>query len=122
MVARGWEAEARAQRARLGRTARRPILRVRHSQPGIGAGPLTQKEVGLLLGMSERSVRAVERRAFKKLFNHPLLRQVWRQCLAGELDEEHLPLTPEEIEALVGAARTSEERLLIEKVLRLVSP
>jgi hypothetical protein len=72
------------------------------------------------LGLSERSVRAVERRAFEKLRQHPLLRQAWQQFLAGELDEYEVNLTPEEIEALFNLARTPEERHLIAKVLRLI--
>ena len=47
LVARKWEAEARAERAKLGRTARKPILRVRPSEPGTRVGGLTQKEVAL---------------------------------------------------------------------------
>ena len=73
-----------------------------------------------LLGMSERGVREVERRAFQKLRNHPLLRQVWQQYLAGELDEHQPVLSSEEIEALLNVARTSEELALIQKVVRLL--
>ncbi len=42
----------------------------------------------MVLKMSERGVREVERRAFKKLRDHPLLKQIWRQYLAGGLDEQ----------------------------------
>ena len=120
VVAKHWEAEARAQRARLGRTVRMPTVRVRRPETGAGRGLLTQKEVARLLNMSERGVREVERRAFEKIRNHPLMRQVWQQYLAGELDEQQGTLTPEEVQALCQAARTSEECQLLRKVLRLI--
>ena len=121
VLAKHWEAEARAQRLGLGRPLQRPILRVRREEPGTArSGPLTQKEVARLLNMSERGVRAVERRAFEKLRQHPLLRQAWQRYLAGELDEHQLGLTPEESEALFNLIRTPEERGLIQKVLRLI--
>lgn len=120
LVARKWEAEARAERAKLGRTARKPILRVRPSEPGTRVGGLTQKEVALLLNLSERAVRQIEIRAIQKLRNHPLLRQVWRQYLAGELEEGRYALTPDEIDALFDLVCTPEERDLIQKLLRLM--
>ena len=49
LLARHWEAEAREQRARLGRTAKRPIWHVRRPGNSTRIGPLTQKEVALLL-------------------------------------------------------------------------
>ena len=113
LVAKKWEAEARAERARVGRTAQKPIVRVRRSGPFTGTGPLTQKEVAILLGMSERGVREVERRAFRKIRNHPLMRQVWQKFMAGELDEQELLLTADEIQALFRLARTTEERHLM---------
>ena len=119
MLAKRWEAEARAQRARLGRTARKPVLRVRHSEPGAGAGPLTQREVAQLLGISERTVRQIERRAMQKLFSHPVLRQVWQDYLSGQLDEEDVRLTAAESAALFSLVQNPTERRLIQKVLRL---
>ena len=75
----------------------------------------------MVLKMSERGVREVERRAFKKLRNHPLLREIWRQYLAGDLEEQAMePLTRAEIEALFALARTPAERAAIGKVLRLI--
>ena len=81
---------------------------------------LTQKEVAQLLNMSERGVRAVERRAFEKLRQHAILWQAWQQFLAGELDEHEVNLTTEEVPALFNLARTSQERALLQKVLRLI--
>jgi hypothetical protein len=72
--------------------------------------------------MSERAVRQAERRAFEKLRNHSLLRQVWRQYLGGELDEDQPNLTLAEIQALFRATRTPEERHLIEKVVKMIQP
>ena len=47
------------------------------------------------------------------------MREVWRQYLNGELDEAQLLLTPAEIEALFNLVSSTEERRLIQKVLRL---
>jgi predicted transcriptional regulator len=80
---------------------------------------LTQKEVAMLLGISERAVRDIEHRALRKIRSHPLMREVWRQYLNGELDEAQLLLTPAEIEALFNLVSSTEERRLIQKVLRL---
>ena len=86
----------------------------------LGKPALTQKEVGLLLGMSERAVRAAEKRALQKLRQHPLLRQLWQDFLAGELDESWIELTPEEVQAVLGLVRTAEERRVVLKILRWV--
>jgi hypothetical protein len=120
LVAKDWESKARTERARLGRTPRKPILRVRRSEAGFGPPLLTQKEVAQLLHMSERGVREAKRRAFQKLRRHPLLREVWRQFLVGELDECQLVLTKEEIKALFGLAYPPEEQRLMRKVLALI--
>ncbi len=71
----------------------------------------------MLLNISEPGVRAIERRALQKLRNHPLLRQVWREYLAGELEENQEALTPDEIRALLNLTRTREERRLIQKIV-----
>jgi hypothetical protein len=119
LVARKWEAEAREERARLGPTPRMPVWRVRRPTSDTSTGPLTQKEVAMLLGISERAVREIEHRALRKIRRHPLMREVWRQYLAGELDEHQLMLTPAEIEALFNLVSSTEERHLLQKVLRL---
>src|SRR5262252_5837438 len=56
LVARRWEKDARIQRERLGLMPRLPFLRVRHSGSGNQGELLTQREVALLLGISERAV------------------------------------------------------------------
>jgi len=121
VLAKRWEAQARSQRARLGVTPRKPRLPVRRQELGAArSGLLSQREVAMLLNMSERGVREVERRAFQKLRQHPLLRQAWQQYLANELDEHVLSLTSEEVEALLNAARMPEEQELIHKVLHAI--
>ena len=117
LVARKWEAEARAQRELMGRTARKPIVRA----AGAGQFGLSQKEVALIMKLSERAVRQIEKRAIRKLAQHPVLRRVWKEYL-GDLDEDEAVLTPEEIEALFGLAYRTEERLVIRKLLKLVQP
>ena len=119
-VARKWEDEARAERARLGGTVKKPVWRVCRPASDTGAGPLTQRETALLLGMSERAVREAERRAIQKLRNHPQMREIWQDYLSAELDEEHLLLTQDEIESLFNLDRTPEEQRVVRKVLALV--
>jgi hypothetical protein len=117
ILAKQWETEARQQRAAW-RGLKKPSIRIGHPSP---SGGLTQKEVAMLLHMSERGVREVERRAFKKLRNHPLLKEIWRQHLAGELDEQSpQQLTQDEIRALFALVRTPDEQAVIRKVLRLI--
>ncbi|MGO8930017.1 MAG: sigma factor-like helix-turn-helix DNA-binding protein [Limisphaerales bacterium] len=117
LVARKWEREARAERARLGRTPRKPIIRVRRSASSTGISGLSQRETALLLGISERAVREIERRAIEKLSRHPLLREIWQKYLVGELDEHQPTLSQDEVEALFNLARTLEEQHLIQKIL-----
>jgi len=121
MLARKWEAEARAQPVRLGRSPRKPNIRVSGGGQSTG-GPLTQEEVAKVLKISVRCVRENERRALIKLRNHPLLKQLWRQFLSGELDEDDSTLTPLEIEALFDLAATVEELGLIEKIVWMIQP
>jgi hypothetical protein len=117
LVALRWEAEARQQRANL---VRRPVVRFRHSGAGTGAG-LTQEEVARLMHLSVRAVREIEKRAIRKLFNHPLLRQLWQDYSVRHLDEDRLALASVEIAALFSLVKNSAERRLIHKVLRLTT-
>ena len=121
LVARKWEAEARAQRTKSGLQTRKPLVRIRRLDSGDRSG-LTQKEVAAFLELSERAVREIERRAFRKLRSHPLLRQFWREYLKGELDEGESKLTREEIQSLFNVTRTPEERRLIERIVRMIQP
>ena len=114
--AREFEAAARVQRANSGRTARKQKRRVRPA-PGASGSGLTQREVGLLLDLSERAVRAIEKRALQKLAQHPHLGELWRQFLAGELTEQEHRLSAPEIQALVGLTRSRAERAALRKAL-----
>ena len=86
---------------------------------------LTQMEVALILGISERAVREIERRAFDKLRRHPALKNFWREQNVGESNETRLgaasewALSPTEVAAVYGLARTPAERQALRKLLAL---
>ena len=113
------EAAARVQRANSARTARKQMPRIRPTAGGAGGG-LTQREVGLRLDLSERAVRAIEKRALRKLAQHPRLRELWRQFLAGELTEQGHQLSAPEIQALLGLTRSRAELAALRKALARV--
>jgi len=127
--AKKWEAEAKRQRAALGLKPRRANIRVRRRAAGTWSadvpvlGPLSQREVSLILKISERAVRSIERRALGKLRADPRLRALWAELHAREPEEPELAeelnneLTVSETAALLSMARTAEERQVIEKVL-----
>jgi hypothetical protein len=119
VIAKEFEAAARAQRAKSGSTGKKQRMRVRQS-PGSSSGGLTQREVALFLGLSERAVRGIEKRALQKLAQHPRLPELWRQYLAGELTEQWHWLSAAEVRALLGLARSRAEMETIRKVLELV--
>jgi Sigma-70, region 4 len=84
-------------------------------------GLFTQKEVAVLLRISERAVRTIERRAIEKLRRHPALRQLWREWTTGEIEEASEPrpvweLTRAELAAVCGLARTPAERELLRRL------
>ena len=117
--AREFEAAARVQKANSDPAAERPTRSIRQLAGRYHRG-LTQREVGLLLGVSERAVRAIEKRALQKLARHPKLQEIWRQFLAGELTEQAQPLSAPEINALLGLTRSRAERAALRKALELV--
>jgi hypothetical protein len=79
---------------------------------------LTQAEIAAILGISERAVRAIEKRALRKLRQHPLLRAVWAEFSDRySVEEDSVDLEPEEIGALFGLVRTDFERRVLLKVL-----
>lgn len=82
------EAQVKRKRAaRGGQQRERP-------QSGITKpGQLTQREVALILGISERGVRAIEKRAFEKLRKHPALKALWREWNPSTVDEAAVPAT-----------------------------
>ena len=131
--AKEWEAEARRRRAELGLKPRRPSIRVRRrladpsGPPTGGVEPLSQREVAMIMKISERAVRAIERRALNKLRRHPSLREFWAEFTSGRrleklgLEEaEGTELTPAEVAALFGLARTDEEKQALRKLLAWV--
>ena len=73
-----------------------------------------------MLGLSVRAVRSIENRAFRKLRNHPLLRQYWSE-LESASESVSIPqpdrLTGEELAALFGLVQTPIERQALLKVL-----
>ena len=88
---------------------------------------LTQKDVATLLGISERAVRNIEKRALAKLGKHPVMRELWDEYQAllaadSALGESDAGLTPAEIRALWGLTRTTGERFLLRKLLSTLGP
>lgn len=103
----------------------KPTIRVR---PGSGErelGLLTQREVAIILRISERAVRQIEKRAFDKIRRHPALREFWREWTTEEIKEAALsvsterPLTGAEIAAVYGLARSPAERQALRKLFAL---
>ncbi len=119
VIAREFEAVARAQRAQSGSAGPKRRIWNRQSPGGTGSG-LTQREVAVMLKISERAARELERRAIRKLAQHPQLREIWRQYLAGELDEQTHHLSAAEIQALLGLVRSRAERETLLKVLAII--
>ncbi len=78
-------------------------------------GLITQREVALLMKISERAVRNIERRAIDKLRRNPTLKQLWREWSRGDIEEEFVPrgdwnLTPDEIATVYALAQSPAER------------
>ena len=113
--ARAWEDEARAERVRRKAEGTRGIGLL-----GRRNASLTQGEIAATLGLSERAVRAIEKRALLKLRRHPLLREVWAEFASQPVEEDAIDLTPEEIGALFGLVRNPFERRALLKVLLFV--
>jgi hypothetical protein len=62
----------------------------------------------------------VERRAFKKLRNHPTLRRLWQEWTGGtspSVEEAAYDLTREDLASLAALARTPAETTVLLKVL-----
>jgi len=114
--AQKWEAEARRRQAAQPAGSRKPSGTER------GIALLTQREVGLILGLSERTVREVEKQALAKL--RRALSTFWREWTEGKIEEgsgrASWTLTRAEVAALYGLARTPEERLALRKMFALM--
>lgn len=125
VVADKWEAEARRKRALRGMPPRRPIDRVWAGSGEHALALLTQREVAVIMKISERAVRQIERRAIEKLRKHPALKQVWREWQGRGIDEGAQRLTDcqlsrAEAEAILALARTPFERSVLRKLLTIV--
>jgi hypothetical protein len=120
IVAQEWEAEARRRRAAQVPQQSKALIRVRRGSGTGERGQFTQKEVAFLLGLSERAIREIEKRAVEKLRRHPALRQLWREYQTGEIEEGSSSemgqqLSRSEIAALYGLVRTPAERELLSR-------
>jgi hypothetical protein len=120
-----WEAEARRKRAALGIQPKKPTVRVRAGSPEHQAGLRSQQEVAIILRLSTRAVRAIERRAIQKLRNHPALQEFWREW-TGEMEEAasyaagQWDLSQSEIAALYGLAKSPAELEVLRKLIALI--
>lgn len=120
-----WEAEARSKRAAQG-VQTKPKIRVRTGSGEHALALLTQREVAVIMKISERAVRQIERRAIVKLRNHPVLKQVLRELQGRGIDEgaprsTDCQLSQAEAEAIAALARTPYERSVVRKLLRIVA-
>ena len=123
-LAKQWEAEAGLRRAAQGGLPRKPTIRVRPGSGERDLGLLTQHEVAAILRISERGVREIERRAFKKLQHHPALRKFWIEHQAGQIKEaapEAWKLNRAEIAAIYELAKTLSERQALRKLMALAA-
>ncbi|MHB8524108.1 MAG: sigma factor-like helix-turn-helix DNA-binding protein [Limisphaerales bacterium] len=121
-LAKKWEAQARQQRAASRRVPTKPSVRVRRGSGEAAAGLLNQKQVGAIMGLSVRTVRDIERRAFGKLRRHPALRQFWREHVTGGVEEAVASpdLDGAEIAALFNLTRTALEQQALTKLLAMM--
>jgi len=126
-LAQEWEQAAKRKREAQGALPRKPVMRVR---PGSGErelGLLSQREVGMIMKISERAVREIERRAFDKIRQHPALRDFWREWTTGDIKETALRVSKQwalsraEVGAVYALAQTTVERRGLRKLIALVS-
>ena len=111
--------EAAARGAKITRNDLKTPGTCRHLR-GASFGGFSQKEVAFILGLSERAVRMIEKRALRKLFQHPELRALWQQYLTGDVEESAVTLSRAEVEALLGLARNRSEHETILTLLKIV--
>ena len=110
-LARRWEEEARRQR--LQRLTKDPPAAL-----GAARAPgLTQAEVAAVLGLSQRAVRTIEKRALRKLRRHPALRALWAQWESVAAPRQ---LDWAEVDALFALVATPlERRALIQALITI---
>ena len=88
------EMEAKAKQRRLAHgNPQKPSVRVRPGSPEQEAGRLNHREIAALWGLSERTVRKIEREALRKLFHNLELRAFWKEYTSGEIGEAALPVS-----------------------------
>ena len=125
-VAKEMAAKAKQRRLAHGNLPQKPSVRVRPGSPEQVAGRLSHREIAALWGLSERTVRKIEREALRKLFHNLELRAFWKEHTSGEIGEAALPvsedwtLTAKEIGALLAMAKTPVEDSAVAKALVLV--
>ena len=77
------------------------------------------------MGISERAVREIQKRALRKLAWHPALRGIWREW-TGNMEEAALPtggecpLSEPEIAAVYALARTLPELNVLRKLIAIL--
>ena len=114
VVAQKLEQEARKTHAEQGDP-------IRPASKEGSVGQFTQKEIAILMGLSERAVREIEKRALRKLKQHPAVRELWREWVGeGATSTLDLGLTSAEAAAIYALARTRAERQAVDKVMALV--
>lgn len=97
---------------------RKPTIRVRPGSGERGLGLLTQREVAVILRISERAVRSIEKRAFDKIRRHPAMRDFWHEWTGGEIKEtDAWALTNAEVAAVYALARSPAEQQALCKLL-----
>jgi DNA-binding CsgD family transcriptional regulator len=118
-LAKQWERQARRERER--RKAEREHAPSRIMSPG-----LSQREVAAMMRVSERGVRAIEKRAIAKLKRHPALREFWGEYNESQsstglvADMESWARSAEEAAALLELARSPLELQVLRRVLAIV--
>jgi hypothetical protein len=124
-LAHEWEEEAQSKRGAGPRPPQKALIRVMGGRGQADMDLFTQREVALIMKISERAVRNIERRAIAKLYRNPILRKLWREWSRGEIEEGSAPrsdwnLTPAEVASIYDLAQTSAERRVIRKVMALI--
>ena len=116
-LAKQWEEEARQERRRRARE--------RHSSgfatSRLTGAYLTQQETALILGLSERAVRNLEKSGLRKILRHPIVRAIQAEYESScPVEEDSETLSPAELAALFQLVRTPEEKHALLKALFLI--
>ena len=97
-----------------------PLVQTPRGRSQSGPG-LTQREVALIMRISERAVRDIERRAIDKLRNHPAVRAIWRELVGESVTSTvDLELTDAEVAAVYDLAWTPDEQRALDKLITIV--